>query len=116
MTEMTSDLIKNALDQDFNKANDIFGEIMGTKVNDMLDQEKIRLSDQIYNGIEPEQMELPLEGGDGDEDSEEAQVADEVDEAEPDMEGEVPETVQEPSGDVEEPVGDEESEQDEDDD
>lgn len=45
------ELVRHALDQDYNKANKIFGDLMGTKVNDALDQEKIRLADQIYNGV-----------------------------------------------------------------
>lgn len=73
MTEEVQDyndvqgLIQHAMDQDFNKANKIFGDIMTLKVQDMLDQEKIRLADQIYNDVEPEeepddeQLELDLE-------------------------------------------------------
>ena len=54
MSEATKELIQMALDQDYNNANKTFGEIMTIKMNDLLDQEKIRLSDQIYNGIEQE--------------------------------------------------------------
>ena len=50
-TNPFQELVKHALDQDYNKANKIFGDLMGTKVNDALDQEKIRLADQIYNGV-----------------------------------------------------------------
>ena len=50
-----TDLIQHALDQDYNKANKVFGNMMGVKVNDALDQEKIAMADQIYNGIDPEE-------------------------------------------------------------
>lgn len=49
------DLIQHALDQDYNKANKVFGDMMGVKVNDLLDQEKIKLADQIFNDVEPEE-------------------------------------------------------------
>ena len=50
-----TDLIQHALDQDYNKANKVFGYMMGVKVNDLLDQEKIKLADQIFNDVEPEE-------------------------------------------------------------
>ena len=46
------DLIQHALDQDYNKAGEVFGSLMGQKIGDALDQQKIALADQIYNGIE----------------------------------------------------------------
>ena len=54
MSEDTQTMIQHALDQDWNKANKIFGDMMSAKVQDVLDQEKIRLADQIYNGAEEE--------------------------------------------------------------
>ena len=74
-------LVQHALDQDYNNANKVFGDIMGTRINDVLDQEKIKLSNQVYNGVEPEegdeteddeQLELDLadEEGDYEEDAE----------------------------------------------
>lgn len=51
------DLVQHALDQDFNKANKVFGDLMGTKINDLLDQEKIKIAGQIYNDEEPEEEE-----------------------------------------------------------
>jgi len=62
VTDAVKDLIQNALDQDYNKANKVFGDIMGLKVQDILDQEKIRIADQMYNDApEEEQLELDLE-------------------------------------------------------
>ena len=75
MEQPTADLIKHALDKDYNKANEIFGNIMGQKVNDMLDQEKIKMADTIYNDVEPDQLELDL--GDQDADTEEAEASSE---------------------------------------
>ena len=36
-------LVQHALDQDYNNANKVFGDIMGTRINDVLDQEKIKI-------------------------------------------------------------------------
>ena len=67
------DLIQNTIDQNYTGANGNFMDIMTLKLNDVLDQEKIRLADQIYNGIEDgqgdepdedEQLELDLVGND----------------------------------------------------
>ena len=99
-------LVQHALDQDYNNANKVFGDIMGTRINDVLDQEKIKLSNQVYNGVEPEegdeteddeQLELDLadEEGDHEEDaeveedeSEEYEDEDEVEDYEEDEEQE----------------------------
>ena len=56
-TNPMADLVQHALDQDFNKANKVFGDVMGDRINDVLDQEKIKLADQLYNGVEPEEDE-----------------------------------------------------------
>ena len=66
------DLIQNTIDQNYTNAGQSFMDIMTLKMNDVLDQEKIRLADQIYNGIEDaegdeneeEQLELDLVGDD----------------------------------------------------
>ena len=85
------DLVQHALDQDFNKANQVFGDLMGVKINDVLDQEKIRLADQIYNGVEPEeededQMELDLEDEDQEDESEDDAEEDNEESAEEEAE------------------------------
>ena len=80
------DLIKYSIDQDYTQASKTFGDIMTIKMNDILDQEKIRLSDQIYNGVEDEPEEdgeqLDLDLDDGDE-----EVSDESSEDQSDNEG-----------------------------
>ena len=90
-TNPLEDLVQHALDQDYNKANQIFGDLMGTKITDVLDQEKIRLADQIYNGVEEdeEQLELDLEDEDtesGDDDAAEEEAEEDTDEGEEDDE------------------------------
>ena len=99
-----TDLIQHALDQDYNKANKVFGDMMGVKVNDLLDQEKIKLADQIFNDVEPEeddeededytQGELDLEG-EGESESEES-----GDEEEYEDEDEEEDVADEEEGDV----------------
>lgn len=80
MPEMPNvqDLIQNAYDQDYNKANKVFGDMMTVKLDDLLNQEKIKLADQIFNGASDvednednvgdedgsEQFELDLEAED----------------------------------------------------
>jgi len=49
-------LVQAALDKDYNKANEIFGDAISVKLNDVMDQERIKLAGQIYNG-EPEDEE-----------------------------------------------------------
>lgn len=57
-----NDLIQSALDQDYNKANHVFGDLMGEKISDALEQEKINIANRIYNGEEPEEeIDLELE-------------------------------------------------------
>lgn len=55
------DLIKAALEKDYNNANKTFGEVMTIKMSDLLDQEKIKMADQVYNGAEEEEEEIDTE-------------------------------------------------------
>jgi len=52
-----ADLVKSSLDKDYNKANEIFNDVMTVKLTDVLDQAKIKLAGQIYNG-DPEDEEI----------------------------------------------------------
>jgi len=52
MSEEIKDLIRHALDQDYNKASQVFGEIMTIKTTDLLNQEEIKVANSIYNGVE----------------------------------------------------------------
>ena len=83
-----ADMIDLAYAQDFNKANTIFNDMMGDKISDALDQEKISLADQIFNDQE-ETNDEELEASDEAEDGEEVddvesseEVDDEAEEAE----------------------------------
>lgn len=57
----------------FANAETLFNDILGDKVQDALDAEKIAVADQIFNGVEPEEMEL-----DDNVESEETKFDDEV--------------------------------------
>ena len=77
-TNPLQDMIQHALDQNYNKANDVFNDMMTVKMSDLLDQEKVKMADQYYNGVDPEeeddeednQLELDLEAEDDDEEEE----------------------------------------------
>lgn len=58
MSELTKDLIQSALDQDFNKANQVFNDMMSDKMSDILDQTKVALAGQMFNGEEPEDDDI----------------------------------------------------------
>ena len=79
------DLVQYSLAQDYNKANEIFGNVITTKLSDVLDQEKIKLAGQIYND-EPAEEEEPeeedFEEDESEEDEEESEEEDEEDEEE----------------------------------
>lgn len=51
------DLINTVADQDFSKAGPTFAEIMQGKIDTALEQEKIAVADQIFNGIDPEESD-----------------------------------------------------------
>jgi hypothetical protein len=87
------DMIQHAMENEFTKANNIFDDLMTVKLNDVLDQEQIRMADQIYNGVEDEeeidpddeQLEFDLEGegeleSEEQDDEEDDEVEDNIDE------------------------------------
>lgn len=54
-----NDLIQHAMDQDFNKASQVFGDLMGNKISDALEQEKASIASVLYNDdIEVEEDEF----------------------------------------------------------
>jgi hypothetical protein len=96
-TPEIQNMIQHAMDNEYSQANNIFGELMTVKLNDLLDQEKVRLADQIYNGVEDDedetdigdedQLELDLEGeseleSDEEDDEEDDEVEDDNEELE----------------------------------
>jgi len=88
-----ADLVQHAVDKDYNKANKIFGDLMGSKINDALEQEKIRLADQIYNGVDPDAEDDEDILGDEDGDDQLDLELETEDESESDGEGEEEESV-----------------------
>ena len=89
------DLVKYSLEKDYNHANKIFGEVMTIKMSDLLDQEKVKMADQVYNGVPEEEEPIP-EDEDLKDDAEEDEDEDEDEEE-----------------DSEEPTDDEEEEEEE---
>lgn len=58
--------VDDILQKNFAGAQSTFNDLLGDKLNDALDAEKVALAQQVYNGEEPpdeEQMELDLEDG-----------------------------------------------------
>jgi len=51
------DLVQHSLEQDYNKANKVFNDVISVKLNDVLDQASMKISGQIFNGEEPEDEE-----------------------------------------------------------
>ena len=95
-TNHIQDLIKASLDKDYNHANKIFGEVMTIKMSDLLDQEKVKMADQVYNGVPEEEEPIPddeelaveAEGEDEEEtDSEEPDEEEQEEEEEEEIEG-----------------------------
>ena len=88
------DLVKHSLAQDYNKANEVFGNVMTTKLADVLDQTKVKLAGQIYNG-DPEDEDDPLEDEDfEEEDTEDTEETEEDDDEIEDEDLEVPEEIE----------------------
>ena len=103
------DLVKHSLDKDYNKANEIFGNIMSVKMNDVLDQAKAKLAGQIYND-EPEDEEIE------DEEMEDKEIENEDEDAD-DEDGEDEEKTEEPDiGEGDDEGDDDGTESDEDED
>lgn len=63
--EVTVNPIEGLIDaiaqQNFNSAKGQFDDILGMKMNDALDAEKISVADTIFNGAEEEQLEMDFE-------------------------------------------------------
>tara|TARA_R110000796_G_scaffold30038_1_gene80523 strand:+ start:133 stop:369 length:237 start_codon:yes stop_codon:yes gene_type:complete len=49
----TLDLINALQGDNFNNAAELFKDILGDKMEQSLDAEKVAVADQIFNGIEP---------------------------------------------------------------
>jgi hypothetical protein len=71
------DLIAASTEKDFVSSDKIFSELMQGKIDAAVEQEKIRMAGQVYNGLEPEEMEL-----DADDDQLELDLEDEEEQTE----------------------------------
>ena len=101
------DLVKHSLAQDYNKANEVFGTVMTTKLADVLDQTKVKLAGQIYNGdpedeeIEDEELEIEDEAEEVEGEEGEAEEAEETEEEIEDEDLEVPEDIEDEEEEIE---------------
>ena len=96
------DLVKHSLAQDYNKANEVFGNVMTTKLADVLDQTKMKLAGQIYNG-DPEDEE-DIEDEEDTENEEEVEGEEETEETDDEIEDEdleVPEEIEDEDEEIE---------------
>ena len=80
------DLINTVASQDFSKAAPTFAEIMQDKISDALDQERIAVADQVFNGVEPEDEEISDEEAAELDDVTDEEIDDAIDETEEDDE------------------------------
>ena len=78
-------LVQAALDQDYNKANEIFGQAISVKMDDVLDQERIKVAGQIFNGEEEEDLE-DIDDSEDDSEVENSEAEDDMDDSENDNE------------------------------
>ena len=63
-TNPINDLVQAAMNQDYTTANEIFNDMMSDKVSDALDQEKISIANQLYNGGQPEDDDYEVDDAD----------------------------------------------------
>jgi len=87
--ENIEQLIQQAADGDYAGSGQTFAEIMAAKMTDALDQERIKVSGQVYNGLEAEdeeQLEFDLEDDDSEEDDVDVDDEDDTDDSDEDTE------------------------------
>lgn len=84
-------LINTVADQDFSKAGPTFAEIMQSKIDTALDQEKMAVANQVFNNVEPEEAEADEEADDLDDDITDQEIDDAIDEVEVEEEPEIEE-------------------------
>lgn len=75
-------LVDAALAKDYNKANEIFGQAISVKLDDILDQERIKVAGQIFNGEEEEEDVEDLDDSEDDSEVEDSEVEDDMDDDE----------------------------------
>jgi len=100
------DLVQHSLAQDYNKANEVFGNVMTTKLADVLDQTKMKLAGQIYNGDPEDEEEIEDEEDiENEEEVEGEEEAEETDDKIEDEDLEVPEEIEDEDKEEEEIEG-----------
>ena len=57
-TNPIEDLVQAAFEKNYTAATEIFNDAIGQKMQAALDQEKIALADQIFNGVDPVDPEI----------------------------------------------------------
>ena len=57
-TNPTLDLVNALQGGNFNSAEELFNDILGDKVQQSLDAEKVAVADHMFNGVEPVEMEM----------------------------------------------------------
>ena len=83
MAEVT-DFLDQVINQDFASAAPMFKDIMGDMVNQSLEQEKVKIADVVFNGVDPEaradedQYELDLDDPNVDDEDELDDAAEEA--------------------------------------
>jgi hypothetical protein len=80
VTNPIEDLVQAAMEKDYSTANEIFSDMMSVKVSDALDQEKVGIAGQIFNGDIPEEDDIDID--DDDLEWDEDEISDEDDEVE----------------------------------
>lgn len=79
--EALAKMIDDIANKNFNKANDAFGEVLGSKIQDVLDQARTKIAGQIFDpevAIEPDEELVAGEVSVSDLDAEAEAAADEV--------------------------------------
>ena len=82
-TNPLADLVDAALAKDYNKANEIFGQAISVKLDDVIGQEKINVANTIFNAIEDEEADDDVEDSE-DLDDDDLDVEDSDDEGDDD--------------------------------
>ena len=83
MAEVT-DFLDQVINQDFASAAPTFSDIMGDRIADSLEQEKVKMANSVFNGVDPEeradedQYELDLDDPDIDDEDELDDAAEEA--------------------------------------
>ena len=95
MTDIST-LIQNVTDGDNVQASSIFDQLMGAKVNDALEAEKVKMADVIFNGAEEDDPEIEDEDlEDVEEEESDEEETEEDDDEEEELEDEAEEESEE---------------------